>query len=265
MVVTLERTADTAEPALQPPRRPIHHAVYHALRRAVRYVLSQWIGIATAIAYLGFAFYLMSPMWADPAGRQFPSNQTDQSQVEWFLLHGLHVFTQGENPLTLTTLNVPLGVNLMSNTPILALSLPMAPLTAWLGPSVVYVLLLTLGLAGTAFAWYHVMYRHFIHDRIAAIVGGAICGFGPGIVAHTNGHPNITAQFLIPFILWRALALRNHPKPWRNRLILAALIVVQVFINEELLLDTAHRRFDLRRRVRDRAGPPSSAARSSRC
>ncbi len=235
MVVTLERAADTTGPEIQHSPGGLHRLV----QRLIRAVATQRAGIASAIAYLGFAYYIMRPLWADPSGRVFPSNRTDQTQVEWFLLHGLHVFTQGENPLALTTLNVPLGVNLMSNTPILALSLPMAPITAWLGPSVVAVLLFTLGLAGTAFAWYHVMYRHFIKDRAASIVGGAICGFGPGIVAHTNGHPNITAQFLIPFILWRALALRDHPRPWRNRLILAALIVVQVFINEELLLDTA--------------------------
>jgi hypothetical protein len=235
MVVTLERTADTVEPALTPPPRRLR---IH-LDRVRRFARTHGISAVTALAFVAVAVYVMGPLWADPGGRTFPSNLTDQSQFEWFLLHGLHVFTRGENPLTITTLNVPLGVNLMANTPILALSLPLAPLTAWLGPSTVYVLLLTLGLAGTAYAWYHVIFRHFVHDRAAAIIGGAICGFGPGIVAHTNGHPNITAQFLIPFILWRALALRNHPKPWRNRLILTGLIIVQVFINEELLLDTA--------------------------
>jgi hypothetical protein len=195
--------------------------------------------VTMGIVFLGAATLVMAQMWADPSGHTPAANISDQTAFEWNLSHALRVFTHGENPLVTTQLNVPIGVNLMANSSILALALPFAPLTAALGPSVVFVLLLTLGLAGTAFAWYYVLSRHFIGDRVAALVGGAICGFGPGIIAHANGHPNITAQFLVPLILWRALALRSSTHLWRDGAILAALVVGQVFINEEILLYTA--------------------------
>jgi hypothetical protein len=46
-------------------------------------------------------------------------------------------------------------------------------------------------------------------------------------------------QFLVPLILWRALALRQSVHLWRDGALLAGLVVLQLFINEEVLLDTA--------------------------
>ena len=47
-------------------------------------------------------------------------------------------------PLFSDRMNVPDGVNMMANTTVLALSLPMAPVTHWLGAGVSVVVLLTL-------------------------------------------------------------------------------------------------------------------------
>ena len=198
-----------------------------------------WIAVLVILVYVGAAIAVMGDLWADPSRLSFVNDANDPTFFEWMLWHGVSVLTHGANPFHTDALNVPLGVNLMANTNVLALALPLAPLTVWLGPYVVYALIFTAGLAGTAYAWYHVMYRHFIGDRVAAIIGGAICGFGPGIIAHTNGHPNITAQFLVPLILLRALELRRSDRLVRDGLVLGVLIVVQAFINEEILLDTA--------------------------
>ena len=198
-----------------------------------------WWSAGIGVIFLAAATAVTGRLWADPYGRSFAVNHTDQTLFEFILLHAQHVFTQGVNPLRTDLLNVPIGVNLMANTSILGLALPLAPLTAWLGPSVVFLLIITLGLAGTAYAWYYLLYRHFVGDRLAAVAGGAICGFGPGMIAHANGHPNLTAQFLVPLILWRAIALRCSTRVWRDGAILAILIVWQTFINEEVLFDTA--------------------------
>lgn len=192
-----------------------------------------------AFAYLIAAVVIMKGLWESPNERGLVYAPSDQSQFAWMLMHGVDVFTHGANPFTTSMLNVPSSVNLLANTSILSYSLPLAPLTAWLGPQVVFVLLITLGLAGTAYAWYHVMYRHFVGDRIAAVVGGAVCGFGPGLIAHANGHPNLVGQFLVPLILARVLDLRHGIRPVKDGMIIAALIVVQAFIAEEILLDIA--------------------------
>jgi hypothetical protein len=193
------------------------------------------IDAAVAAIYLLGGYLVTSQMWKSPTSLTSSQNDNDQAFFEWMLQHAVRVFTHGDNPLFTTQLNAPLGVNLMSNTNILGLAIPFAPLTAWLGPAPVFVLLIMLGLAGTAYAWYYVLSRHFVHHRLGAFVGAAFCGFGPGIITHANGHPNLTAQFVIPFILWRALALRTSRRPVRDGLVLGLLVTYQAFLNEELL------------------------------
>jgi hypothetical protein len=195
--------------------------------------------LGAAAFYLLAAYRVTSLLWQSPSGVTPNVNGTDQTFFEWMLEHALRIFTHGDNPFFTSQLNAPLGVNLMSNTNLLGLGIPLAPVTALFGPAVTFVLIIFLGLSGTAFAWYYVLSRHIVHNRIGAFVGGAICGFGPGIITHANGHPNLTAQFVLPFILWRALALKDSLRPRRDGIILGLLISYQVFLNEELLFLTA--------------------------
>ncbi len=191
------------------------------------------------LGYLAVAVWITSRLW--PVGGHHVSavDANDQAFFEWMLSHGARVVTHFDSPFFTDRINVPSGVNLMANTSILALSIPLAPITLWLGPAVSFALLITLGLAGTAAGWYYVLSRHLVSYRSAAIIGGAIAGLGPGIVAHANGHPNITAQFLIPFIAWRTVRLRERGRWLRNGLALGILVTLQVFINEEMLFIVA--------------------------
>jgi hypothetical protein len=59
------------------------------------------------------------------------------------------------------------------------------------------------------------------------------------MVSHANGHINFVAQFVVPFIVWQVLRLREPGRAVRGGIVLALLIVLQVFINEETLLFTA--------------------------
>jgi hypothetical protein len=191
---------------------------------------------ASVIAFfVAMAYLATCRLWASPTSLTPHANGTDQTFFDFMLLHAVRIFTHGENPFLTPSLNAPIGVNVLANTGLLGLTIPLAPLTAWIGPDPVFVLIITLGLAGTATSWYYVLSRHFIGQRFAALIGGMICGFGPGIVTHANGHPNIVSQFMIPLILWRALAMRNSNRPVRDGLIVGVMITYQVFLNEELL------------------------------
>jgi hypothetical protein len=193
------------------------------------------IDLAVAAFYLFVAYLVTSHLWVSPSGVTSNQNGTDQTFFEWMLQHAVRIFTHGDNPFFTTQLNYPVGVNLMDNTNLLGLAVPFAPITALFGPAVTFVLITFLGLAGTAFAWYYVLSRHIVANRVGAFVGGAMCGFGPAIMTHANGHPNLTAQFILPFILWRALALAKSVRPVRDGVILGLLVSYQVFLNEELL------------------------------
>ena len=191
------------------------------------------------ISYLALAVLVLIQLWISPAGRVLSHNDDDHGFFAFVLAHGERVVFHGANPLFSDRMNVPDGVNMMANTTVLGLSVPMAPVTHWLGVGVSVVLLLTLGLAGTAFAWYWVLSRHLVEGRLAAWIGGLWCGFAPTMVSHANGHINFVSQFLVPFIVWQVLRLREPGRAVRGGVVLGLLVVLQVFINEETLLFTA--------------------------
>ncbi|MEV6812247.1 hypothetical protein [Micromonospora sp. NPDC051296] len=189
--------------------------------------------------FLLVAVWVTSQIWADPAGRVASLYSSDPAQVQFFLAHSVRVVLHGEFPFFTEQFNYPDGVNLMANTAILALGIPMVPVTLLFGPAVTFVLLVTLALAGTATAWYHVLSRHVVSNPLAAVVGGWFCGFSPAMLSHASWHPNIISQFLLPFIVWRVMVITRSTRPYRDGALLALLVTAQAFINEEILLFTA--------------------------
>src|SRR5947209_11273553 len=193
------------------------------------------VDVAVVCGYLLAAGWVLRNLWGDPARLDPAANTSDPGFFEMALIHATRIFTHGEHPLLTAQINAPHGVNLMANTGVLGLTVPLVPVTALVGSSVAFVLLLMLGLAGTATAWYHVLSRYVVRHRFAAALGGGFAGFAPGLVNHANAHPNLTAQFLLPLIVWRALTLRTV----RQGVMLGLLVTWQAFINEELLFLTA--------------------------
>ena len=164
---------------------------------------------------------------------------TDHSWFEWLFAHGAYSVQHLENPLFTTRQNAPDGVNMMANTSLLGVTLPLAPLTLLLGPQVTYALYLGGALAATAGTSYWVLSRHLVRSRAAAFVGGAFLGFAPGIVHHANGQPNFVSNFLLPLIVLAVFRL-GEPGRWRrNGVVLGLLVAYQIFVNEEMLLLTA--------------------------
>lgn len=177
--------------------------------------------------------------WGDVTGRVSSHLPTDHSWFEWLFAHGAYSVRHLENPLFTARQNAPDGVNMMANTSLLGVTLPLAPLTMLLGPQVMYALYLGGALAATAGTAYWMLSRHLVRSRAAAFVGGAFLGFAPGIIHHANGQPNFVSNFLLPLIVVRVLRL-GEPGRWRrNGLVLGALVAYQIFINEEMLLLTA--------------------------
>ncbi|WP_410820886.1 hypothetical protein [Micromonospora sp. 050-3] len=195
--------------------------------------------LAVGGLFLLAALWVTSRIWLDPSGRVASLYTGDPAQVQFFLAHSVRVVLHGEYPFYTEQFNYPDGVNLMANTAVLALGIPMVPVTLLFGPAVSFVVLVTLGLAGTAMAWYLMLSRHLVRTPLAAAVGGWFCGFSPAMLSHASWHPNIISQFLLPFIVWRVLVLTRSGKPVRDGALLALLVAAQAFINEEILLFTA--------------------------
>ncbi|MBO0868911.1 MAG: hypothetical protein J2P15_10125, partial [Micromonosporaceae bacterium] len=113
------------------------------------------------------------------------------------------------------------------------------PVTLLFGPAVSYAVLMVLAMFFTAFSWYYMLSRHLLGRGAGAVLGGLFCGFAPGMVAQSNGHPNLVAQFLVPLLVWRAVRLREPGRWLRNGIVLGLLTIWQAFINEEILFVTA--------------------------
>ncbi|WFF02948.1 hypothetical protein [Micromonospora sp. WMMD964] len=208
--------------------------------------------LLVALLWVVLAGWLTHGLWPDPASRVLSLNPEDQALYEWFLAVDARALL-GDFDLLSDRLNAPDGVNLMANTTVIALGIAFAPVTLLLGAPVTFALLAAGNLAGTALAWYLLFHRTLRARRLAAVLGGALCGFGPGMVSQTNSHLHMTAQWLVPVIVWLVVRLLRASDPGpagpapdladgpdRRRMItsaagLAAAVTAQVFIGEEVL------------------------------
>ncbi|MFF4877515.1 hypothetical protein [Micromonospora sp. NPDC000668] len=198
----------------------------------------KWVDLAAVLSFVVLGFWVTGRLWLEP-GSAVRDNRTDQSQFEWMMAHGARVVTHFAYPFHSDRMNVPDGVNLMANTSVLSISLPMTPITLLLGPRAAFLLFLTAGMIATATAWYLLLSRVLIGARGPAWLGAGFCAFAPAMVSHANAHPNIVSQFVVPLIIWRTLRL-GEPGRWlRNGVLLALVIVWQAFLNLEILLMTA--------------------------
>lgn len=140
------------------------------------------------------------------------------------------------NPLFTTLQGFPDGVNLMANTAMLGLSVPLAPVTWLFGPAVALNVAMTCGLAATAFAWYRLILKRLVRTRWAAATGALLAAFAPPMVSHAHAHPNFVVLFMIPLIIERALRLGEGKRVVRDGVVLGLFATYQIFLGEEPLL-----------------------------
>lgn len=192
-----------------------------------------------AVGFLLLAIWLYHDLWADLDHAYLASAGQDQNMWEWFFDATADAVRDLRDPLISDLQNHPLGVNMMANTAMLGLGVPLTPVTLLFGPTSTWALVLTGGLAASAFAWYRLFIRHLVRHRAAAVVAGGFCGFAPPIVAHGNAHPNFVVLFVIPPIIGVVIRLWRDERPVRNGIVLGLLIAFQIFIGEEPLVFAA--------------------------
>ncbi|MFF5082622.1 DUF2079 domain-containing protein [Actinoplanes sp. NPDC000266] len=195
--------------------------------------------LLVALAALALALYVTSGLWSNPYRHAVADNVGDQAFFEWVLSYGVHLLQHGGDPFFTDLLNAPDGVNLAANTSITVYAILFAPLTMLAGPQVTFVTILTLNLAGSAFAWYLFLCRWVTPNRVAAAVGGLFAGFAPGFISHANGHLNWTSGWIAPLVLWQLLRMRDQRHWVRGGLILGVVLAVSFSIAAEGLFFTA--------------------------
>ncbi|MEP6463706.1 MAG: hypothetical protein ABJC62_09905 [Frankiaceae bacterium] len=186
----------------------------------------------TLVGYLVLAFGWTARLWVDPAYRQ-PPNPPDVALLTWFLTWDAHPSLS----LHANQLNVPDGVNVMWQTGLLLPGVLLAPLTRAAGAQVTYSLLLTLGLALSAWSAYLAL-RLLRVSGPGPLLGGLLYGFGPAMVAQAyGGHLQFTLAFLPPVMLVLSVqALRGERRTARTGVVVGLLAGAQLLIGAELLL-----------------------------
>jgi hypothetical protein len=212
------------------------HPSSPATRTAIRRRRAHLLVALTALA---LGAYVTNGLWRRPYQGVVADNVGDQAFFEWVLSYGVHLLRHGGDPYFTTMLNTPDGVNLAANTSITVYAVLFAPLTILAGPQITFITILTLNLAGSAFAWYLFLDRWVTRNRAAAALGGLFCGFAPGFVSHANGHLNWTSGWIAPLVLWWLLKLREKGRWLRNGAVLGVLLGVGFSIAAEGLFFTA--------------------------
>ena len=196
---------------------------------------------------LGYVLVAVLVTWhvdVNPAGR-VPSNGTANVQSDiylniWFMRYTATAVAHWHLPALITTaVNAPHGINMMWNTSMLLPGVLLTPVTLLWGPSASLAVLLVLGFAGSASTLYFVLRRWGVSIAAAAI-GGAVYGFSPALLVSAEDHYHLQFAVLPPLIADAVLRLATG----RGRFVrtgawLGLLVAAQIFIAEELLVDTA--------------------------
>ncbi|MFQ6331878.1 glycosyl transferase [Nocardia sp. CWNU-33] len=204
--------------------------------------------LVVAVGYLASAVTVLSGQWRNTHSGYLIKSGQDQTMWEWFFAVTAHSVAHLQNPLGTDLQNFPAGVNMMANTAMFGVGVPLTPITLMFGPTVTFVLVLTLGLSGTAFAWYRLFSRELVESRLAAAIGGLFCGFAPAMISHANAHPNFVALLLLPIIAGLIIRMAQRATPSgdagegmprrhiRDAITLGLLVAMQIALGEEPLL-----------------------------
>ncbi|MEN3611444.1 hypothetical protein AAH979_18015 [Plantactinospora sp. ZYX-F-223] len=234
--------ATPADGADRPPPRAAR--LRGALRRSCP-------DLAVSLCFVLAAGWLSYGLWLDPATRTLALNPEDQILIEWFMANDTRILL-GDFSLVSDRLNAPDGFNMMANATMIVPGLLLMPVTLVFGAATTFAVLIAGNLAATSIGWYFLYTRTLRARRVPAAVGAAFCGFAPGMVSQSNSHPHITAQWLVPALVWCVVRMAQLADPTRpeggaraNRrllglaVLLAALVCTQVFVGEEVLFLTA--------------------------
>ena len=205
--------------------------------RARSAAVAQWL---VMLCYLAGAVAVTGRLWMDPASRAQAGDLRDVDQFTWFMRNSAAAVAHGGLPTLITTaMNPPHGINLMWNTSFLLPGILLSPVTLLAGPQVSLTVALTAGFALSAASLFWVL-RRWGASISAAALGGALYGFSPALVDSGIGHYHLQFAVLPPLIIYAVLRiLTGRGSAVRNGVWLGLLTVAQLFIGEEMLIDTA--------------------------
>ena len=120
-------------PAPPPPKQQPQQRQQSDGRRRPRWPGAKVLSLALVV-YLVIAVVVWWHVWSSHPSSVTTCACDDPSLFVWFLEWPAFALAHGHNPFYSTALFHPTGVNLLSNTGVLALGVPLAPVTWLFGP-----------------------------------------------------------------------------------------------------------------------------------
>src|ERR1700736_4649989 len=198
----------------------------------IRHVTPRRLVWVALLAYGLLALALISSTWIDPTGSWIGSPK-DPKLFIWYLGWIPHELSEGHNPLFTDYLSYPAGVNLMWNTSMIFPALVLWPVTAVFGAVVAYNVLITAGIALSA--WVGLLAaRRFIDNPWLCLVAGFIYGFSPALLAQALGHPHVMVALFPPIalILGHEILVRRRVPPTRAGALAGLAAALQLLTGE---------------------------------
>ncbi len=198
----------------------------------------RWVPYAGAgSAYLVLGIVLWWHAWSAGATTHTLCGCGDPALFLWFFQWPATAIAHAQNPFFSTALFHPTGVNLLSQTSVTALSIPLVPITWIWGPVASLNVASTLVPALTALAAFAAI-RRFAPWTPAAFLGGLLYGFSPFVLTSLQfAHLMTAALMLLPLILIALdeILVRQRHQAWTSGVTLGLLVFVQFFISTEVL------------------------------
>jgi hypothetical protein len=193
--------------------------------------------LAAGLLYLAVGFVLWVHAWAEGATTHTLCGCGDPALFLWFFQWPATALAHGDNPFYSTALFHPTGINLLANTSVTGLSLPLVPVTWIWGPVASLNVASTVAPALTAFTAF-VVIRRWAPWTPAAFLGGLLYGFSPFVLSSLEfAHLMTAALMLLPLILavLDEILIRQRHGALGGGALLALLLFGQFFLSSELL------------------------------
>jgi hypothetical protein len=197
------------------------------------------LGLALAfLGYLALALVVWWLVWSTHPTTVTTCGCGDASLFLWFLEWPAYALAHGHDPFYSTALFHPAGIDLLSNTSVLAIGIVLAPVTWLFGPVATMNVASTLGPALSALTMYWLL-RRWVRWTPAAFVGGLVFGFSSFVFVNlAGGHLMTGVLVLVPLIVGCLddLLVRQPRRPAVTGAVLGLLVVVQYFVSTEVLV-----------------------------
>jgi hypothetical protein len=189
------------------------------------------------VLYLALGFLLWVHAWAEGATTHTLCGCGDPALFLWFFQWPATALAHGQNPFFSSALFHPGGINLLAQTSVTGLSIPLVPVTWIWGPVASLNVASTIAPALTAFTAFAVL-RRWVTWSPAAFVGGLLYGFSPFVLSSLEfAHLMTAALMVLPLILavLDEILVRQRLSARKGGVLLAVLLFVQFFLSSELL------------------------------